>query len=296
MRSRPAFRRNAASRIERLDDGGCALDRARHRSMVRRAGRALASGRLDRPLPRAGRGGASHRRPKRRARRIRARFAAGALAWCAGAATAVLAAWAVAGRRADACRAGPRRCCWAWRSSRLLAWRMLRDEVLAVEAALAGSLDAGRDRLAHLVSRDVHALNEAEVRESAIESLAENLNDSVVAPVFWFVLFGPAGRGALPLCQHRRCDVGLSRRAPWPCLGMGRQVGRACGRCALVGARAPHRIPAAPVLLAPPPGRAGVGAAIAAKPATPRPPTAAGPWLPWPSASAFGSASRVSTS
>jgi adenosylcobinamide-phosphate synthase len=75
----------------------------------------------------------------------------------------------------------------------LLAWRMLRDEVQAVEAALQTSLAAGRERLSWLVSRDVSQLTAAEVRESAIESLAENLNDSVVAPVFWFVLFGLPG-------------------------------------------------------------------------------------------------------
>lgn len=75
----------------------------------------------------------------------------------------------------------------------MLAWRMLRDEVLAVEAALQTSLVAGRERLGWLVSRDVSGLSEDEVRESAIESLAENLNDSVVAPVFWFVLFGLPG-------------------------------------------------------------------------------------------------------
>jgi len=75
----------------------------------------------------------------------------------------------------------------------LLAWRMLRDEVQAVEQALGRSLVAGRARLAGLVSRDVGALGEAEVRESAIESLAENLNDSVVAPLFWFVLLGLPG-------------------------------------------------------------------------------------------------------
>lgn len=75
----------------------------------------------------------------------------------------------------------------------LLAWRMLRDEVQAVEAALQTSLAAGRERLSWLVSRDVSQLTEAEVRESAIESLAENLNDSVVAPVFWFVLLGLPG-------------------------------------------------------------------------------------------------------
>ena len=75
----------------------------------------------------------------------------------------------------------------------MLAWAMLRSEVQAVEVALGESLDAGRQRLAMLVSRDTANLNESEVRESAIESLAENLNDSVVAPIFWFVLFGLPG-------------------------------------------------------------------------------------------------------
>ena len=75
----------------------------------------------------------------------------------------------------------------------MLAWRMLRGEVRAVESALAQSLDAGRRRLAHLVSRAVTDLTEEEVRESAIESLAENFNDSVVAPVFWFVVAGLPG-------------------------------------------------------------------------------------------------------
>ena len=75
----------------------------------------------------------------------------------------------------------------------LLAWAMLHDEVLAVERALAESADAGRAQLARLVSRDVSALAPHEVREAAIESLAENLNDSLVAPLFWFVLLGLPG-------------------------------------------------------------------------------------------------------
>ncbi len=75
----------------------------------------------------------------------------------------------------------------------MLAWAMLRSEVQAVEVALAQSLEAGRKRLAMLVSRDTTNLSETEVRESAMESLAENLNDSVVAPIFWFVLFGLPG-------------------------------------------------------------------------------------------------------
>ncbi len=75
----------------------------------------------------------------------------------------------------------------------LLAWRMLADEALAVETALAESLEAGRARLSRLVSRDTSALTETEVREAAIETLAENLNDSVVAPLFWFAIVGLPG-------------------------------------------------------------------------------------------------------
>ena len=75
----------------------------------------------------------------------------------------------------------------------MLAWAMLRREVQAVEDALSTSLEAGRERLSWLVSRDTSTLSASEVRESAIESLAENLNDSVVAPIFWFVLFGLPG-------------------------------------------------------------------------------------------------------
>ena len=75
----------------------------------------------------------------------------------------------------------------------LLAWRMLHDEVLAVEAALQQSLPAGRQRLSWLVSRDTAALDAAGVRESAIETLAENLSDSVLAPLFWFAVAGLPG-------------------------------------------------------------------------------------------------------
>ena len=72
-----------------------------------------------------------------------------------------------------------------------LAWAMLRTETQAVELALSGlpdgSLARGRKR------RDVTDLSEVQVRESVIESLAENLNDSVVAPIFWFVVLGLPG-------------------------------------------------------------------------------------------------------
>jgi adenosylcobinamide-phosphate synthase len=75
----------------------------------------------------------------------------------------------------------------------LLSWRMLRDEVLAVEAALQQSLPAGRERLTWLVSRDTTQLDAGQVRESAIETLAENLSDSVLAPLLWFAVAGLPG-------------------------------------------------------------------------------------------------------
>ena len=119
-------------------------------------------------------------------------FAAGALAWTIGAAGVVALAWAL--------QALLGRAPW-WAQGLalgvllkpLLAWRMLRDEVAAVEAALSLGLQAARMQVARLVSRDVQGLDEAGVRQAALSTLAENLNDSVVAPLFWFALVGLPG-------------------------------------------------------------------------------------------------------
>ena len=83
----------------------------------------------------------------------------------------------------------------------LLSWRMLKDEVLAVEAALQQSLPAGRERLSWLVSRDTTQLDAATVRESTIETLAENLSDSVIAPLFWFAVAGLPGAAVYRLAN-----------------------------------------------------------------------------------------------
>ncbi|GEO83014.1 cobalamin biosynthesis protein CobD [Pararhodospirillum oryzae] len=76
----------------------------------------------------------------------------------------------------------------------LLAQRSLHDHVLAVAKALeTGGLPAGRRAVAALVSRDPEALDEGAVARAAIESLAENFGDAVVAPVFWYALLGLPG-------------------------------------------------------------------------------------------------------
>jgi adenosylcobinamide-phosphate synthase len=120
------------------------------------------------------------------------RFAAGTIAWCVGATVVLVPAFMVAAL-ANRLPSWAGALFIAFALKPLLAWRMLRDEVLAVEAALGHSLEAGRAQLARLVSRDVSVLSAGEVRESAIESLAENLNDSLVAPIFWFALLGLPG-------------------------------------------------------------------------------------------------------
>ncbi len=97
----------------------------------------------------------------------------------------------------------------------LLAWRMLRDEVAAVERALGQSLPQGRAQLQRLVSRDVQTLCEVEVRESAIESLAENLNDSVVAPLFWFALCGLPGAALYRFANTADAMWGYRGRYEW---------------------------------------------------------------------------------
>lgn len=76
----------------------------------------------------------------------------------------------------------------------LLSLRLLLDEVQAVEQALTcGDLPAARRCVARLVSRPTAGLPDGEVREAALESLAENLSDSLVAPLLWFTVGGLPG-------------------------------------------------------------------------------------------------------
>ncbi|MDE3748583.1 adenosylcobinamide-phosphate synthase CbiB [Methylobacterium radiotolerans] len=79
----------------------------------------------------------------------------------------------------------------------LPAQRSLHQHVAAVETALrAGGLEAGRRAVAMIVGRDPDRLDEAAVCRAAIESLAENFSDGIVAPAFWIGCLGLPG-GAL---------------------------------------------------------------------------------------------------
>ncbi|MGN1263543.1 MAG: adenosylcobinamide-phosphate synthase CbiB [Prevotella sp.] len=74
-----------------------------------------------------------------------------------------------------------------------LAGTTLIREVRDVFTALDRSLGEGRQQVARIVGRDTSALSADEVRTAALETLAENLSDGVVAPLFWYMLLGVPG-------------------------------------------------------------------------------------------------------
>ena len=74
-----------------------------------------------------------------------------------------------------------------------LAGTTLIREVRAVFLALDRSLEEGRKLVARIVGRDTSELSAQEVRTAALETLAENLSDGVIAPLFWFAILGTPG-------------------------------------------------------------------------------------------------------
>jgi adenosylcobinamide-phosphate synthase len=97
----------------------------------------------------------------------------------------------------------------------LLALRMLLGEVRAVENSLDRSLECGRARLRMIVSRETAELDSFQIRESALESLAENLSDSVIAPLFWFVLLGLPGAAVYRFANTADAMWGYRGRWEW---------------------------------------------------------------------------------
>jgi adenosylcobinamide-phosphate synthase len=76
----------------------------------------------------------------------------------------------------------------------LLAWRSLHDHVLRVAVALGRwGIAGGRNAVSHIVGRNPASLDESGVARAAIESLAENFSDGVVAPIFWYLVLGLPG-------------------------------------------------------------------------------------------------------
>jgi adenosylcobinamide-phosphate synthase len=75
----------------------------------------------------------------------------------------------------------------------LIAQKSMRDHVMDVYRAFGKSLPAARHAVGMIVGRDPSQLDESGVSKAALESLAENTSDGIVAPIFWFALLGLPG-------------------------------------------------------------------------------------------------------
>jgi len=89
-----------------------------------------------------------------------------------------------------------------------LAGTTLIREVKAVFLAVDRSLDEGRAQVARIVGRDTSELSAQEVRTAALETLAENLSDGVIAPLFWLALLGVPGMMAYKMVNTLDSMIG----------------------------------------------------------------------------------------
>ncbi|MBQ3698719.1 MAG: cobalamin biosynthesis protein CobD [Prevotella sp.] len=89
-----------------------------------------------------------------------------------------------------------------------LAGTTLIREVREVFRTVDRSLEEGRTQVARIVGRDTSNLNEQEVRTAALETLAENLSDGVIAPLFWYLLLGVPGMMAYKMVNTLDSMIG----------------------------------------------------------------------------------------
>ena len=89
-----------------------------------------------------------------------------------------------------------------------LAGTTLIREVREVFLAVDRSLEEGRAQVARIVGRDTSELSAQEVRTAALETLAENLSDGVIAPLFWFAILGVPGMVAYKMINTLDSMIG----------------------------------------------------------------------------------------
>ena len=93
-----------------------------------------------------------------------------------------------------------------------LAGTTLIREVKMVFKAVDKSLDAGRLQVGRIVGRDTASLSACEIRTAALETLAENLSDGVVAPLFWYALLGVPGMMAYKMVNTLDSMIGYRNK------------------------------------------------------------------------------------
>lgn len=89
-----------------------------------------------------------------------------------------------------------------------LAGKTLITEVKAVFEAVDRSVEEGRTQVGRIVGRDTSNLSPQEIRAAALETLAENLSDGVIAPMFWFALLGLPGMMAYKMINTLDSMIG----------------------------------------------------------------------------------------
>ncbi len=89
-----------------------------------------------------------------------------------------------------------------------LAGTTLIREVREVFRATDRSLDEGRRQVARIVGRDTSQLSAQEIRTAALETLAENLSDGVIAPLFWLAIGGVPGMMAYKMVNTLDSMIG----------------------------------------------------------------------------------------
>lgn len=89
-----------------------------------------------------------------------------------------------------------------------LAGKTLEDEVRQVFVATDRSPEEGRKQVARIVGRDTSELSPQQVRTAALETLAENLSDGVIAPLFWFLVLGVPGMFAYKMVNTLDSMIG----------------------------------------------------------------------------------------
>ncbi len=122
-------------------------------------------------------------------------------------------------------------------ASTLLAQRSLYRYVADVATALeTGGVEAGRAAVSHIVGRDAAALDASGVARAAIESLAENFSDAIVAPVVWMTVAGLPGAAIYKAINTADSMIG-HRTARYAKLRLGRRPARRSRQSAGVAAR-----------------------------------------------------------
>lgn len=89
-----------------------------------------------------------------------------------------------------------------------LAGKTLITEVKAVFEAVDRSVEEGRVQVGRIVGRDTSRLSPQEIRAAALETLAENLSDGVIAPMFWFAFLGLPGMMAYKMINTLDSMIG----------------------------------------------------------------------------------------